>query len=231
MSLPPFTDLLSPMELTGRSRSHVVQWDQPRFAAQPAVSSAFLAMRKEALQAGFDLRPFSSFRDFDTQVRIWNAKVSGKKPLYDQTGVPRDFASLDDTSRIWAILEWSALPGSSRHHWGTEIDVVDANAMDEDYRVRLLPQEVVPGGIFRPMHDWLDVNMARFGFFRPYDLERGGMHPEPWHLSFAELSRPALAQLSLEIVAEAIAEADLEGRELIETMLPDIFERHILNIA
>ena len=186
-------------------------------------------MRNAAAQDGFDLRPFSSFRDFDTQVTIWNAKFTGSKPLYDETGTRRDFGTLDEIERIWAILEWSALPGASRHHWGTEIDVIDASAMPKGYRVRLLPEEVV--GIFRPMHDWLDANMARFGFFRPYDVERGGMHPEPWHLSFGELSRPALAQLSPEIVGEALAVAGIEGREFVLSALNNIFERHVLNVG
>ena len=37
------------------------------------------------------------------------------------------------------ILEWSALPGASRHHWGSEFDVFDLAALPEGYRVQLLP--------------------------------------------------------------------------------------------
>ncbi|MCB9651596.1 MAG: M15 family metallopeptidase [Deltaproteobacteria bacterium] len=75
-----------------------------------------------------------------------------------------------------AILNWSALPGGSRHHWGTEMDVVDLAAVPPDYRVRLLPDEVAPGGPFHPLHQWLDENLERFGFFRPYARLQGGMY-------------------------------------------------------
>ncbi|MFC4922674.1 hypothetical protein [Delftia deserti] len=35
-------------------------------------------MRNDAKKAGIDLLPFSTFRDFRTQLRIWNGKFSGK---------------------------------------------------------------------------------------------------------------------------------------------------------
>ena len=70
--------MLNDLELTGRSRTHVTQFDSPRFAAQREVGLAFLAMREDAKKAGIDLLPFSTFRDFRTQLRIWNGKFSGK---------------------------------------------------------------------------------------------------------------------------------------------------------
>jgi LAS superfamily LD-carboxypeptidase LdcB len=223
--------VLSPFELTGRVRTHVTQHAEPRFAAQPLVVQAFLDMRSAAARDGFDLVPFSSFRDFSTQVKIWNAKFRGEKPLYDAAGIPRDHAALGPMELVWSIMEWSALPGASRHHWGTEIDVVDKASMPQGYKVRLLPAEVVTGGIFRPLHDWLDANMARFGFFRPYDVERGGMHPEPWHLSFGELSRPALTAFSEDIARRALEECEIEGQDLVLGSLNEIFARHVRNIA
>ncbi len=36
-----------------------------------------------------------------------------------------------------------------------------------------------------------------FGFYRPYAVDRGGVHPEPWHLSYAPLAQQALAAFSL----------------------------------
>ena len=133
--------MLDELEITGRSRSHVVQILEPRFAAHRQVVDAFLAMRAAAAQDGFDILPFSSFRDYDTQLRIWNRKFASQKPLYDLDGKPRDFASLSERQKIECILNWSALPGGSRHQWGTEIDVVDARAMPQGYAPKLLPKK------------------------------------------------------------------------------------------
>jgi len=165
------------------------------------------------------------------QTRIWNKKFRGEKPLYDLEGVPRDQGSLDLDQRLWAILNWSALPGGSRHHWGTEIDVVDLAAVPEDYRVRLLPDEVAPGGPFFLLHQWLDENMARFGFFRPYARFQGGMYPEPWHLSFAEISVPALEALSYGLLHDTIAKQPMDAKERTLELLPEMYERHVRNVC
>jgi LAS superfamily LD-carboxypeptidase LdcB len=141
--------MLTPLEVTGRTRTHVVQITDPRFAAQPEVAIAFLTMRTAAVRDGFDLVPFSTFRDYDTQLRIWNSKFTGKKPLYDLDGNARDFAALSEHQVVECILNWSALPGGSRHQWGTEIDVIDGNAMPEGYSPKLLPEEIAEGRDFQ----------------------------------------------------------------------------------
>jgi LAS superfamily LD-carboxypeptidase LdcB len=223
--------MFTELEITGRARTHVVQLLEPRFAAHPQAAEAFMDMRAEARLAGIDLLPFSSFRDFKTQLRIWNYKYLGKKPLYDENGRVRDYASLSEEEIIRHILDWSALPGGSRHQWGTEIDVVDGAAMPEGYEPKLLPEEVSEGGIFHPLHDWLDANIARFGFFRPYKYYRGGMYPEAWHLSFAPLSLEAIKLVTPELLGAVLREADIEGRERVLEMLPEIYQKHILNIV
>ena len=223
--------MLNDLELTGRSRTHVTQFDSPRFAAQREVGLAFLAMREDAKKAGIDLLPFSTFRDFRTQLRIWNGKFSGKKPLYDINGIPRLQENLDDNQIIDFILNWSALPGGSRHQWGTEIDVVDGAAMPTGYEPKLLPEETIEGGIFHPLHLWLEENIARYGFFRPYKFFKGGMYPEPWHLSYAPLSTKALKQVSPKLLRDAVIDAEISGKALVLKRIPEIYERHILNIV
>ncbi len=227
----PMTRLLDERELTGRARTHVVQYDAPRFAAQPEAAEAFLAMREAARGAGIDLLPYSSFRDYRMQLRIWNAKFSGRAPLYDIDGRPRDFAALSEAQIIDCILNWSALPGGSRHQWGTEIDVVDGAAMPPGYLPKLLPEEVRPGGIFSRLHGWLDEHAARFGFFRPYRRDQGGMYPEPWHLSYATRSVPALAQVTPELLTRVTQDAGILGKALVLARIPEIYQRHILNVA
>ncbi|GET38625.1 dacB gene product [Microseira wollei NIES-4236] len=188
-------------------------------------------MVQAAKKAGILMTPFSSFRDFKTQLRIWNKKFSGEKPLYDMHGFPRNYSVLSESEIIDAILNWSALPGASRHHWGTEIDVIDAGAIPQDYQVQLLPQEVEPGGVFYQLHCWLNENMERFGFFRPYREYRGGMYPETWHLSYARVSIPALESLSLELLEWTIQASNIKGKQLVLERLPEIYQHHVLNIT
>src|SRR5471030_1100335 len=133
-------------EITGRVRTHVVQFDAPRFAAHPDAAAAFLRLRAAAARDGIELRPYSSFRGYDAQRRIWEMKFSGRAPLYDIDGQVRERGALDEDALIRHILDWSALPGASRHQWGTEIDVVDGGAMPPGYKPRLLPEEVREGG-------------------------------------------------------------------------------------
>ena len=87
-----------------------------------------------------------------------------------------------------AILLWSALPGASRHHWGTEIDVIDRAALRPGQHAQLIPAEYCAEGVFGGLDRWLTEHAGAFGFFRPYDRDRGGVQPEPWHLSFAPVS-------------------------------------------
>ena len=97
--------------------------------------------------------------------------------------------------------------------------------------MKLLPEEAQPGGVFHRLHQWLDRNMARFGFFRPYREYRGGMFPEPWHLSYAPIAIPALQALTQEVVAEALHDGDVLGKDLVLARLPEIYQRHVLNIS
>jgi len=223
--------MLDPLQLTGRTRDHVYQSEDPRFALHRDVLEPFLAMRAAAAGEGIDLAIFSGFRDFESQARIWNEKFTGERTLYDQDGNPIDHASLSEQERIRCILNWSALPGASRHHWGSDLDVFDRAAMPEGYRVRLLPHEFLPGGVFQRLARWLDENIARFGFFRPYSEFRGGMFAEPWHLSFGRISVPALAALTPDMVGEALAHSEILGKQRVLAQLEEIFERHVANVA
>ncbi|MEK6211842.1 MAG: D-alanyl-D-alanine carboxypeptidase family protein [Pseudomonadota bacterium] len=107
----------------------------------------------------------------------------------------------------------------------------DRAALPESYRVKLLPEEVQSGGVFHRLHRWLDQNMARFGFFRAYREYRGGMFSEAWHLSYAPISIPALEALTVDVVAQALRDGDILGKELVLERLPEINQRHVLNIS
>jgi LAS superfamily LD-carboxypeptidase LdcB len=222
---------MNPLELTGRTRSHIEQLEDPRVALHREVVEPFLALRAAAAMEGIDVTPSSAFRDFQSQAEIWNRKFRGERPLYDREGNPRNHASLTEEQIVEAILVWSAVPGASRHHWGSEIDVYDRAAMPEGYRVKLLPEEYVTGGVFERLAAWLDENLHRFGFFRPYDRDRGGVYPEPWHISYAAVSSRALSALTPGIVADALRDEDILGKDRVLERLPEIWQLYVANVA
>ena len=222
--------MLNELELTGRARTHVVQRDDLRAALHAEALGAFLDMKADAAREGLDITVTSAFRDFAAQQRIWDLKFRGERSLFDAGGLPIEHASLTQDELVDAILCWSALPGASRHHWGSEIDVVDAAAMPGGYRVQLVPAETEPGGVFHALHRWLDRNIARYGFFRPYRTARGGVSPEPWHLSYGSVSEPALDALTPELVARAIAGSDMLGKEEVLERLGVLYPRFVANV-
>ncbi|HZF16939.1 MAG TPA: M15 family metallopeptidase [Steroidobacteraceae bacterium] len=217
-------------ELTGRTRSHILDLTEPPCRLHRDAVAAYVALRKAAASAGHVLVPVSSFRDFEHQARIWNAKFRGERPMFDAGGQPLDAAQLGDEDKVSAILLWSALPGASRHHWGSEIDVIDRAAIAADYQPRLLPAEFEPGGPFAAFDGWLDQNMARFEFFRPYRTDRGGVRPEPWHLSYAPVALPALQMLTPELLSQALASQAIEGLAIVRSRIVEIHERYVLGV-
>lgn len=174
--------------LTGKTATHLTP-GLGGFLFAPEAARAIERLSKRAKEQGFELKITSSFRDFERQKNIWNAKASGSRTLLDSHGEPLDFHTLNADQIIEAIMRWSAFPGASRHHWGTDVDVYDGQAVSADYQVQLTPQEV--SGVFAPFYSWLDQLIASDdaeGFYRPYDQDRGGVAPEAWHLSYRPLA-------------------------------------------
>jgi len=221
---------LNGLQLTGRDRGHIVDLGEPRCQLHAAVVRPFLAMRAAAARAGLDLVPVSSFRDFGRQRTIWNAKYRGERPVLDRRGRPVRIGALDPGARVETILLWSALPGASRHHWGSDIDVADGGVIAAGYTPRLELEEFRRGGPFASLSDWLAANVRRFGFYRPYTRRGPGVQPEPWHLSYAPVSRPALRNITVRLLAEAVAGQGLEGEAEILARLPEIRERYVLGV-
>jgi LAS superfamily LD-carboxypeptidase LdcB len=222
---------LNSLELTGRARTHVRMVARFGCALHPAAADALQAMRAAAAVAGLDLHPVSGFRDFWRQLAIWNDKYTGARALLDAGSVPLDVAALDPAGRVAAIMNWSALPGASRHHWGSDCDVIDRNALEPGVRVELVSADYERGGRFERLGDWLAEHAHEYGFFRPYDADRGGVRPEPWHLSFAPVAWPALGALTAGVLGEALAPAELAGKEVVLARLPELYERYVLAVA
>ena len=198
------------------------------------VVQPFLELRSEALRAGFDLAILSGFRDFERQLSIWNRKARGQQPVLDSSAAPLATERLSDKELAFAILRWSALPGASRHHWGTDLDVYDAAAKPEGYEIELIPEEVNSGGVFGPLHDWLDQRIAAdaaCGFFRPYDRDRNGVAPERWHLSCAPVADLYAHALTADVIRETVRNADIELKEAVLLNLDEIYERFVINVG
>ena len=221
---------LNPLELTGRAATHIREAPESGARLHADGLDAVNALREASARAGHDLAIVSSFRDFARQSAIWNRKFRGEQAVFDRAGRPLEVASMSGPERVRAILIWSALPGASRHHWGSEVDVLDAAALGPGERAQMIAQEYEPGGRFERLSGWLDSNMRRFGFFRPYATWQGGVRPEPWHLSYAPVSVPALQVLSLEVLREAIEGADMPGKHAVLARLPELYQRYVLAV-
>ncbi len=220
--------LLDARQLTGREDSHI-EW-RDGVGLQPACWTAFEALRVKAAEAGFDLAIASGFRSFDRQREIWNLKAAGERSVHDDAGHALDLAAMSDADKLAAIMRFSALPGTSRHHWGTDLDVYDAAAMPTGYRLQLEPAEVADDGMFGPLHRWLDEQMAAgtaAGFYRPYDRDRGGVAPERWHLSFAPGAVDCEQQLSADLMTEVISGTGLVLEAAVLSRLPALLERYV----
>jgi LAS superfamily LD-carboxypeptidase LdcB len=223
--------MLNPEQITGRTRTHVREFPALECALQPDAAAAFIALRAAAAGPGLDLVAASGFRDFERQRTLWNDKFHGRRALLDADGRPLDPSKMAPEQIVRAILHWSALPGASRHHWGCDVDIVDRAALAPGQRPQLIPAEYARGGVFGPLAAWLDAQAAEYGFFRPYDCDRGGVQPEPWHWSFAPVAAAALEGLTVGVLAAALEGAELSGWEAVGPQLPRIHERYVRAVA
>jgi LAS superfamily LD-carboxypeptidase LdcB len=217
-------------ELTGQVRTHIAAVADPACLLHHQVVAPFLNLRRAALDEGIDLQAMSSYRDFARQLNIWNGKFSGERPIFDANGTQLDAQSLTPRARIDAILLWSALPGASRHHWGTDLDLVDRKAIEAGYQIKLTREEFAPGGPFARLDLWLSANAPRFGFFRPFQGLRSGVQPEPWHFSFAPIAEQARRRLSPQVLRNAVAGAPLLGKEAVLGALDELHTRYVATI-
>ncbi len=193
----------------------------------------FHELRGRALRQGIDLAVASGYRSFERQCAIWNAKVRGMRPVLDADGQPMDLTDLSDRDKVFAILRWSALPGASRHHWGTDMDVWDRAAVPAGYDLRLVPEEYRPGGPFAVLGAWLGSDeVVECGFYRPYFSpyggDGGGVAPEPWHLSHRGPARRFAECLTRELLASVIRAHPFELAETVLDHLDEIYERFVV---
>ncbi|WP_158970048.1 M15 family metallopeptidase [Paraglaciecola sp. L3A3] len=218
-------------------KSHIVGQDetllvecQQGFKLLPKVCDAFQKMQRAAIKDGIDLQIVSSYRGFERQLLIWQNKWSGKTPVLDINETPLDISTLTDFDKACKILTWSALPGASRHHWGTDLDVYDKHAVEQsEHKFQLVCSEYEAEGPCAKLNIWLSEHAHEFGFTRPYHQYKGGIAAEPWHLSYSPIAEQIVAQLDLQTLQETIINSDIYGAEAVLTNLQTIFNRFVLN--
>lgn len=217
--------------LLGLSDEHLVAVPQINCQLHKAVVAPILQLNECAAHAGFCVKVASSFRSFDRQLAIWNAKATGLRPVLNAHGQAIDLTRLSDVEKVHAILRWSALPGASRHHWGTDLDIYDGAAVGDDYRVQLVQEECCDNGPFTAFHQWLTsvINTQNsVGFYRPYSVDRGGVAPEPWHISYAPLADQFAQQRTEAVLRTQLERSDIALKSTVLEHFSALYQRYVL---
>ncbi|MGB1480677.1 MAG: M15 family metallopeptidase [Flavobacteriales bacterium] len=136
---------------------------------------AFVAMHDSALADGIRLTALSATRTFGHQRAIWNRKWARPK-----------YMGWSNVDKARDILLYSSMPGSSRHHWGTDVDIHS-----------LEPSDFIQGDGAQVVA-WLRKTAHHFGYAEVYtdDPARSGYQPEAWHWSYVPLAQPFLDALN-----------------------------------
>jgi LAS superfamily LD-carboxypeptidase LdcB len=163
---------------------------------------AFQKMKTEAAKEGFEIELVSAYRSFERQKEIFE----GKYQQYLNQG-------LMPLQAIKKIIEYSTIPGTSRHHWGTDIDIIDANAPRP--KSVLQPEHFQDNGPFYNLKNWLNEHAEGFGFYEVYTntKNRKGFKYEPWHFSYAAVSIPMLMEFKELDLKKILLEEKIDGAE------------------
>ncbi|PIR68621.1 peptidase M15 [Candidatus Nomurabacteria bacterium CG10_big_fil_rev_8_21_14_0_10_35_16] len=176
---------------------------------------AFIKMEKAAALDGINLKIASATRNFDYQNGIWSRKWNGAV-LVDGKRLSESAPS--NIERFKKILEYSAAPSTSRHHWGTDIDINGADPIyfNSEKGIR--------------EYNWLVKNAGQFGFCQTYN-EKGvnrenGYHEEKWHWSYLPIARELTQKYANLITIDDIKgfDGDIYAREL------NIIDDYVLSI-
>lgn len=157
------------------------------------VMEKFAEMADAAAQEGIRLVIRSATRNFDDQKRIWENKWNGITTLEDGRKAS-DIA--DEFLRAKSILLYSSMPGTSRHHWGTDVDI---NAFENSWFAK---------GEGARLYAWMELNAAKFGFCQVYgpihDGRSFGYEEEKWHWSYLPTAQKIQAEVSQKMKNEMI---------------------------
>lgn len=157
----------------------IVHADRAGLYLHQETYTAFKKMHAAAAADGIQLVIRSATRNFASQKRIWEAKWNGTRKI--ENGKDASVAYPNPKDRALKILEYSSMPSTSRHHWGTDIDLNNFN------------NEWFKDGEGLKIYNWLQAHAAEYGFCQPY-TEKGPQRPngyneERWHWSYMPISK------------------------------------------
>ena len=222
---------LSPAQLMGLDQSHLIPVGNKHYLHKN-VAAAFEKMRQGAALDGVDIQICSSFRSFDQQLAIWNRKWSGELPLNTLQNTQLNTAQLSDEEKIHAIMLWSALPGASRHHWGSDFDVYDRASVDAcNHSLKLVPSEYEDGGPCGKLSQWILRHASHYGFYLPYAKYVGGVAQEPWHLSHKQVAKDIQKTFVIDQLYAQLAHSSIMGKALVLELLPELVKQYTFNLG
>jgi LAS superfamily LD-carboxypeptidase LdcB len=203
--------------LTGRGDLILVGED---YKLQKEAFEAFNTMKNAAILDGIAIEIVSSYRSFEHQKRIWERKYIA----FTSKGFSPEQA-------IFKIIEYSTLPGTSRHHWGTDIDIIDGFVSKP--KNILIEKNYLENGIYSKLKIWMDKNSEKYGFYLVYtnDINRKGFKFEPWHYSFKPLSKPMLTEFKKIDLSNIYAAIELKGYKfLTQEFLKKYIDQNVFDI-
>lgn len=160
---------------------------------QEETYKAFIKMFYAAKNDGVTLKIISGTRNFAYQKSIWEQKWNGSR-LVDGKNLATTVK--DPVERASIILKYSSMPGTSRHHWGTDIDL---NSMENKYFE-------TPAG--KKIYDWLCNNASKYGFCQPFstlgEKRKDGYQEEKWHWSYLPLAKTFLKEYQKKVTYDHI---------------------------
>ena len=162
----------------------------------------FEKMKTAALKDGINIEVVSAYRSFQKQKNIFENKYK----RYINKG-------LTPIQSVEKIIEYSTIPGTSRHHWGTDIDIIDANYPKPK---SVLEEENFYGnGPYCHLKNWMDRHSESYGFYEVYtkNPNRKGVKYEPWHFSYAPVSKPMLKEYQKLDIKRILKEEKILGHE------------------
>ncbi len=183
--------------------------------AIPQVMESFWKLRDKAAQDGWHLILVSGYRSFKNQMRIWNQFDS----LYLKTD------KLDARRRVRAIMSLVSVPGLSRHHWGTDLDISESGLRGQLVNVDPdTPERIVK------FYDWMKLNAPQFGFCKVYLGKRGAVRDEPWHWSYFPYSRVYFEQFMAIRDFHRLMDARVDDVQYLMKNFPKVFQQETKSI-
>lgn len=214
--------------LYGLDDNHLINIEKTKLTQ--ATANAYVKMKHAIIKDGLNIAICSGFRSFDRQCQIWNAKAEGSRPVLDRHNQSMDIRHYSEHKLMKLILTWSALPGCSRHHWGTDIDIYDPDSIDIN-NLQLINQEYELQGPCYQLHQWLTKNASSYGFFFPFKQGLSGVQMEKWHISYYDEANLLLNQFSKQDLQQLIQQSNIKLKSSISKNLSNIIKEYVYRIA